>query len=445
MLAWVLLARALGEADFGVVSWCMAIVAYASIPADGGLAAYGARELARNPTTAAVPAIRRLRLLLSCGVFLVVLVVSRPLVDPDRWLVLICAAAWVIPASLNPEWILQGSHRVAAIGALRLALGIAFLLSTGLWAAIATREPAGGSLLRAASEATVISVALVIGWRRMNRSVAPTASISSLLRGSLPLAGASMLTALYAANFDILVLGQTRSNAEAGLYAAAFRLYLMLAVLPKLLLVPAYPRFAASAEVPGSLQTEIDRFASQSLKFGLPVILLTWLLAPELIHVIYGPAYAAAAPVLQLLAVAALALLLNAPFPSVLLAAGKNRPALLAFASALAVGVGINLLATPRWGMPAAAIAVIAAESVVLLMTWRFCVRHLGVSFSRTSVQQGLCGIAALLAALAARSACAAMHLNPLACVVFVSLVALAAWAATLWLQHGLQTRETRS
>lgn len=434
MLAWIVMARALGEQGFGLVSWCLAIVAYASIPADGGLAAFGTRELARDPHSGSAHAIRRLRFALSAAVFVLVLAVGRWLLDPERWLVLACAVAWVLPASLNPEWLLQGRHRVAAIGALRFAIGASLLLAAIAWSQSTPGGAVGASALRAVAELAVVGAFAVLGWTRLGPRPVDVPAALPVLRQSLPMAGATLLTGLYAANFDVLVLGQARSIAEAGLYAAAFRLYLMLAVLPKLLLVQAYPRFAAAAVQPGALQREIDRFMALSLRFGLPVVVLAWTLATELIDVVYGAAYRDSAPVLRLLALAALPLLLNAPFPSVLLAAGKTGPALAAFGGALAISIGINLVATPQWGMPAAAGAVILAEATVLVLAWWHARRSLGIGFPRGLAAQAAVGASTLLVAQAAHALCVGAQMAPAGVVVAVSLAGLAAWALATWL-----------
>ncbi len=434
MLAWIIIARELGDAGFGLVSWCLAIVAYASIAADGGLAAFGTRELARNSSTEDARAVQRLRLCLSAAVFTFVVVVGWYLLDHERWVVLVCTAAWLLPMSLNPEWLLQGQQRMAAIGALRLGIGLALLGATIAWSLWPRVGPATASVLRAVGEACVVSVAFTLGWTRTRTPTYAAQPTVALLRGSFPLAGASMLTALYAANFDTLVLGYSRSHAEAGLYAAAFRVYLMTAVLPKLLLVQAYPRFAASASDPKALQFEINRFVARLLRYGLPGVVICGLLATELITLLFGSTYAPAATVLQWLMAAAVALLLNAPFPSALIATGNTRAVLLAFAAALLVSVSVNLVATPRWGMPAAAIAVILAETTVLLVTLYQCRRKLNVRLRKSTGIPALDSIAAAIAGFVARNACLAEGVSDLATVAVVVVCAGLAWAVTGWL-----------
>jgi lipopolysaccharide exporter len=432
MLAWVIMARSLGQEQFGLVSWCLAIVAYASIPADGGLGAFGTRELARNADAAEAASVRRLRFFLSLIVFSIVASVSWLLLDIHRWLVLAAAASWILPMSLNPEWLLQGRHRLAAIGALRFGGGAALLLAVCLWSPTGGGGVAGASALRAAAEVAIVMLAFAFGWTRIHSAAGHMASTFALLRQSLPMAGATLLTGLYAANFDILVLGHTRPIAEAGLYAVAFRLYLMLAVLPKLLLVPAYPRFAATGRQPASLQGEIDRFAAASLRFGLPIIVLTWTLATEVIDVVYGSSFLPAASVLRILAVAAVPLLLNAPFPSALLATGHTNAALICFAAALIGSVGMNLVATPVWGMQAAAIAVALAEFAVLILSWRACARHLKVSFWKGATTEALIATAMLTAANLAHTLAKGASLSPAATIGVVSVAATLVWGAVV-------------
>ncbi len=432
MIAWILIARKLGEAEFGLISWALAIVAYASIAADGGLAAFGARELARNPATEIAGAVRRLRLYLSTAVFALVVLIAWPLLDDKLFAVIVCTAAWLLPMSLNPEWILQGQHRIAAIGVLRFSLAVGLLGITGAWFVWLDAGAVMAGALRALAEAGIVIIAVVFGWTRIQTLTQTSSTTVALLRSSLPLAGATMLTGVYAANFDVLVLGYTRSDVEAGLYAAAFRIYLMTVVLPKLFLLPAYPRFAA-ARNPKALQLEIDSFVALVLRYGLLPPMLCGLLANELIVLLYGYAFEPAASVLPWLMVASVALLLNAPFPSALLACDRTRLVFIALSVALVISIGINLVATPRWGMTAAAIAVILAETTVLLVTHYFCRRELGVSLRLSSGFQALGAIAATVVGFFVREACRAQAIGHLATVTVVALIVGLTWAGTIW------------
>src|SRR5581483_11349431 len=51
-LSFSYLARALGPRDYGFVEFALAVMVFFSLPADLGLGAYGAREIAREPENA---------------------------------------------------------------------------------------------------------------------------------------------------------------------------------------------------------------------------------------------------------------------------------------------------------------------------------------------------------------------------------------------------------
>jgi O-antigen/teichoic acid export membrane protein len=244
------------------------------------------------------------------------------------------------------------------------------------------------------------------------------------------MAGATLLTGVNAAQRDVLVLAGARSMTEAGQYAAAFRLYLMLCVVPKLLLVPAYPRFAAVSENRVALQKEINRFGRISLGVGLLAAALTWTLSAELTVLLFGASFAPAAPIVRLLSIASVIVLLSAPFPSVLLASRQTGTALLCFASGLAVSVAINLTATPIWGMPAAASAVILAEIAVLVTGWQACRIRLGLSlWSETSAE--ICSaIVIALSAILFRNWVLPLNLGAAATIAMVSITTTTLWCA---------------
>lgn len=441
MLAWAMIARTMGSAGFGLVSWALAIVGYLSIVADGGLAALGVRELARNPSTHDVRAIFRLRLCLSIGVILAVTCMAYVALDEERWLVLSCAAAWLLPMGLNPEWLMQGQHRIVAIGVLRCCLGGALLAATVVW----SHWPIGGvvmaAALRAVSDFIIVTAAVALSWNYLCEPKSRARSAPALLRNSFPLAAAALLTGLYAANFDVLALSYFRSNEEAGLYAAAFRIYLIMAVLPKLLLIRAYPRFAAAADDPRELQAELDFFLARTLQYSLPGVAMCGIIAPDLITMIYGNSYDAAAPVLKWLVVAAIPLLLNAPLPSALLAAGRANSAFKVVTAALVISILMNLVATPRWGMPAAAIAVILAEATVLAVGLYYCRRELDVSLDINTGLNGLRHtIAVAVVSFVTYEFCKEISAGNISTTIIVSSCALGAWIIV----EGLGRRKRR-
>jgi O-antigen/teichoic acid export membrane protein len=381
MLAWVMLAGQLGNAKFGLLSWGLAIVGYLSIFSDLGLGMMGARGLARGEDESFARSVRSLRLLLSASLFLATSVVACIAFGPETALVLTASSTWLIVNSLSPEWHFQGRGMMSRIAVMRFLSGFALLIVVVAARYVAADNVALAGALRTIADGFTFTIFLLLGWSRLEGSSKFSVCKSrDLLMQSMPLAGVSLLTALYAANFDVLVMAATRSIVEVGFYSVSYRLYLMLALFPKLFLVQAFPRFVASPS--DRLQGELDRYYYLAGAVTVPGLVAVWLLAENIVSLLYGPDFRESTQILKYLAPAVMPLFLNAPLPSMLIAQGHTRPALIAFGAALVISVVVNLLATPALGAPAAAVAVFVAELSVLIVSSFACRRAFGVGLS---------------------------------------------------------------
>ena len=89
--------------------------------------------------------------------------------------------------------------------------------------------------------------------------------------------------------------------------------------------------------------------------------------APEILWVVGGDAYVAAAPVLRVLVFAILLSYVGGVTGSVLfLAAGRERIGLIGGVLSATLNFALNLYFIPRYGMVAAAWTTVAAEAVAL-------------------------------------------------------------------------------
>lgn len=387
LLSFAILARLLGESAFGLVAWSQAIVAYASIAVDFGLSAFGTREVARQPETARWywNSILRLRLGLALLViFLIVLGGAIFLDDRTQFAVLLASSCWLLPCALGSEWLVQAAHRGAWIGLLRLTISLGLLLLTWIWST-GRESVVTAAALRFGAEWGGVVVGLIMTRKIFAAQLAVASGLAGpqTIKAAAPLMLSVLFTSVYAANFDTILLGLFHPSAQAGWYAAAQRLYLMLAVIPKLMLTLYYPRFARAhaAGGPTALQQDFTTLLKTSSMLGLPVIALTLVLAPDIITVLYGPRYQPSAVLLRLLAAAALPLLWGSGLPSLLMAARQERAALHCFGIATILNLTLNLALIPQFGGAGAACVTFLAETSVLLTGAYYARRHFNVTF----------------------------------------------------------------
>jgi O-antigen/teichoic acid export membrane protein len=214
------------------------------------------------------------------------------------------------------------------------------------------------------------------------RFVRPGFSLSALLRLRTlwSYAAPLLLSALALRLFDKLdlitltALGGTPE--QAGRYGAAQNL----AILPSLFALSFSQLLLASltrAYRDGDGAGPIARNALRGVLLLVPFVALAAGAAPEIVRLVFGPAFAAAAPLLAPLLFAAVALVLGSVASSVLIAAG--RPGLtLALTGPLPVVAAIGyLVVIPRAGPEGASLVTFAAATLsaiaLVLAVYRSC------------------------------------------------------------------------
>jgi O-antigen/teichoic acid export membrane protein len=441
-LASAFLARLVGDVGFGQVSWAQAIVAYSSIIADFGLAVFGTREISKFPDTFPWYAkkVTFLRFLFGILSLVTLIGISHFLLkDKQLWYVLVASAVWLIPYSLNLEWAIQGLEAVQLIGLGRFLRGVSLLGVVFLWSMF-SKSVIQAALLSTVAEVVAASWSLAIALklvRSVNNHAVGLGWLGSL-RASTPLMLATIFTSVYAANFDTILIGIYHPPEHVGWYSAAYRIYLMLAVLPKLFLTLYYPRFARGyIEDTAKLHADFQRFLTLCIIYGLPVIAATFVLAPDMLILLYGPQYIPAVSLLETLSLGAVSLLLAAGLPSMLMAAHYERQALICYLTAMVLNIALNLIAIPVWGEKAAAWTTVISETAVLVSGIILVHRNLGVSMpsARKLLAQFLPATCVLGGGLAIRAALLSLSITQSLRISLIAGTSLVLWGMSImWL-----------
>lgn len=248
----------------------------------------------------------------------------------------------------------------AVFGLVSGVLGVALVLATRsiVWfcAAPAIGQAAALAWLLARAPRRVRAA-----WR------APWARVRRLLRALLPFAAAFIvLTAYY--KVDILLVEAWRGEAQAGLYAAAYKFVDVAQALALVLATAVYPRLSRAAR-PGPPRGQrgpaspgAARLVELVMLAGVPAAAVLWLFREPAIGLLFGPAYHASVSVLGLLAPALPALAINMVAMFVLAAARRMPAVAAAYAGALVANVLLNAVLIPAHGAPGAAAAMLGSE-----------------------------------------------------------------------------------
>jgi O-antigen/teichoic acid export membrane protein len=171
---------------------------------------------------------------------------------------------------------------------------------------------------------------------------------------------------------DFVMLSKLGTLEQVGLYAAPYRIYEMALMVPSVLALALFPLFAASAAAPGAQLEDLARQVLRvSLTAGLPCAIALAFLAEPAMVLLFGDAFAPAAPVLATLAILPVLAAADQALTMVLLATGHEQLDLAALGCAGLFYVIALAILIPSQGILGAALATAAATTVQLTVRYR--------------------------------------------------------------------------
>jgi O-antigen/teichoic acid export membrane protein len=177
-----------------------------------------------------------------------------------------------------------------------------------------------------------------------------------------------VLSALYF-RVDVFLLERWSGLEAVAHYSAVFRLVDAMRLVPAAVLTVVLPRLFGPPDPEFA-----RRLAAGLTAFAVIVTLVMWPLASWLVSVAYGPAYAGAAPILQVLLLSFPLLTLNYSLTHQLIGWNQPRAYALCCLIALIANLALNAWLIPRAASVGAAWATLGTEVVVTVMCVTFLV-----------------------------------------------------------------------
>ena len=397
----VVLARMLGPEGYGVYAYAFALVSLLAIPAQFGLPSLVIRETAKaqaNEDWALMRGLWRWATGMAGAISIALALAAGGIawIFADRFTEAQFATfAWgliLIPL------IALGNLRGAALRGLRrvvagqlpesvLRPGLLVLLVLGavwLWGGEAL-TPSGAMALHTAAAGAAFLIGAVMLQRARPVAVkarpAPAYNSRAWMAAALPLAllmGMQMINQ----HTDILMLGLFRPADEVGIYRVVVQggtLVVFGLQAVNMVVAPQFARLHSLGDK-ASLQRVATLSARAGLAIALPVALAFILFGEAILGWIFGPAFAAGAIALAIIAVGQL---VNAGFGSVgylLNMTGHERDTALGVAIAAGCNIILNLILIPPLGMNGAALATALTLVIWNGLLWRDAWRRLGFS-----------------------------------------------------------------
>lgn len=376
VVSFALITRHLGVARFGDYQTLLSIVTIVAAVTDAGMATLGVREYATLRGGERERLMRNLlgaRLALTGVGVLAAAAVAAGLGFEAALVVGTALAGVGIGFNVVQSMVavpLLATLRVGTTTALDIGrqvvlvavLVLVVVLGGGVVSLLAATVPAGLAAL-------VGTVLLVRGETPLKPSLHAT-EWRRLLRLTLPVALTVTTGTLYV--FLAQVLTDTVATAQqSGVFAASFRVFLVVSAIPGLVVSTAFPLLARAARDDSQrLAYAIDRLFRSSLLAGGFVFVLLAAGAPAAIDVVAGPMFAEAVPVLRIQAIALLASFALATLSFALLTLRLHREILLANLVALVVSAALVIALAASEGATGAAWATVGGETVLVALCW---------------------------------------------------------------------------
>lgn len=370
-IALPFITRALGPAQFGSLSYVVAITSWVGVLLAPGLYAYGLREVAQEPgklrrTTGEVLVLSlSLTLVAYAGIVAYALLAHVSLTE--RTLFLLTGATLPVSA-ISISWAFIGMSRAGAVSALTLATNVMYV-GLVIWG---VNEPGDVVLVAALQllQFTLIAAGLLVLahrlWGKLELRLS-RARATSILRGAIPLGLGTVMTTVYN-RVDVIMLGTMKGRAEAGLYGGAYRIMEVAVLLPLTLLsIAILPAITgAFGRDPEEAARMVEGYFRHFLVLAVPVAVGGVLLRKDIVTIVLGRAYLPSADVFGVLSINLLIGGTAALFAGcVLVGLRRNGTYVAAVATGAAVNVVLNLVFIPRFGMMAAAAATLVAQAAV--------------------------------------------------------------------------------
>jgi len=381
VLIGIYIARYLGPADFGLLSFATAIAALFGAVAALGLPSIVVRDLVSRPQDRAAVLASALLLRLAGGAIATVLAYCAAVLlregDARTWAIV----AIVAISNLPQAWDIVDYDYQARMHAKPIALSrdIGFLATSLLRIGLVfSRAPLVWFAWAITIESTLSALLMAMLWRVDNLSVplsrVTRREIKKLFLASWPLLIAGLSVSIYM-RLDQIMIGRMLGNAAVGMFSAAVRISEALYFIPIAVTASLAPALTAMHQKSAPVYAaQTARFTRFLVYMALAIAVVFSAFSTRLVAALYGLPYAGAAPVLAIHTWAGVFVSLGVSGSLWLTNAGYLKYAMYQTLAGAAVNAGLNILLIPKFGIIGAAFATCIGQFVsvvAMIAAWR--------------------------------------------------------------------------
>jgi O-antigen/teichoic acid export membrane protein len=356
----VVLARILTSSSFGIFNVGIAIAGVLVTASTLGLPELGGRTVAAQRKEARMLVVPILvGRLMALGLATIVFVGIGSLVWPEQRLFYFGTLGVAFAMTLTPDWLARGLERMRTVGAATMLGGFVALAGA---LAIAPVASAGAALVVFAIAELAVALACWIGVRDSIRPISLKLDpLRPLLTKSWPLGLATVVTYAYYANVDTVVVAGFHGAESAGVYSAAYRVFLAFNVIPIFVAYATFPILARLTDQNAdSAYAAVSAMLARLLAYGACVVGVVEIGGEFILRTLFGGDFTSGATAFTLLAIASAWYAVGYGPGYSLIAMGQQRGFVAGAIVAGVVTIGFDLILIPPFGIIGAALATVA-------------------------------------------------------------------------------------
>ncbi len=384
-------ARYLGVAGFGILSFALAFVSIFGVLGDMGLGTLAVREVAREKSVASKYLVNMLslKILLALLTALIIIIAINLLNYPSETIYAVYwAALFIIFTTISQIFysIFQAHEKMEyqSIGTILNSI----ILFAGVFYAIKMGFNAAGfaAIYAVASAAVLVFCFLICYWKFfVPRMEFDWSFLKPVIREAWPFAVSGLFITIYFW-IDSVILSLIHGNEAVGYYNVAYRLLLVLLVIPTILNIAVFPvmsQYYVSAK--DSLKIAYEKYFIYMFMVGVPIGVGVTLLANDLILTFFGAQYTNSILALQILVWASVLIFMGSSIARLL--ESSNKQLIITKMTAICAVLNIILCLTliPTYSYIGASIATVLTEFAGLILGFMVLSR-VGYGFSRKNI-----------------------------------------------------------
>lgn len=384
-------ANKLGVGDFGVLNLALSITAIYVVFNDFGASTYLTREVARARATGKkyLGNILAFKIALTF-VFTLVLLVAVNLVGYSEktlavvYLIILAQVFYGFTQVFNAVFQAYERMEYQSVGAV---LNTVLMLAGVLVAIRYDMDVTGFALVYVATYFVVMAYSLAVcAWKFvLPRLEFDGGFIRSTVGDMAPFGITAILGSIYY-YFGTVILQSVQGDNAVGLFNAAYRLFLMIIIVPQVFTMALFPvmsRFFVTSE--GSLRLAQEKYLKYMAILAVPMGVGATLLAGNIIRLIYDPTFDASAVALQILIWSAACIFISCTFGSLINSSNRQSIAMKIAALCAVENLVVNALLILRFSYIGASVASLVTEFTSLAV-YIFISSRIGYGPSRRSL-----------------------------------------------------------